>query len=174
MRGFNLPLYVEPAGAKMECFEGNTFFVAFKVRARFHHPTNAMPISHASSWYRPSPALLASNNAHVFRGRNVHRRGADLMQDMLLFLSALAVLKETHDLAHRLTIAMSLNYQLAAVEEPEVPQQSPTALKRTLSLMGLAPTPTEARQSMLVRLLVFLTAPCPRSRLHLDLGAKGG
>jgi len=81
----------------------------------------------------------------------------DLTQDVLLLMSTVAMLKETHDLAHRLTIALSLQHQLAALDEPEVPEpESPDSFrKRTLSLMGLARTPTEARQSILVRVLVF-------------------
>jgi hypothetical protein len=72
------------------------------------------------------------------------------------------MLKKTNDDAHRLTIALSLQHQLAALEESEIPEPTPTFLTRSLSLMGLAPTPTEATQTILVRLIVNLETRTPR------------
>ena len=57
MRGFHIPVYRTPAGTKMECFEGDTFFVAFKVRLRSRHATESPCPAHTPP--RPSPALLA-------------------------------------------------------------------------------------------------------------------
>jgi hypothetical protein len=82
------------------------------------------------------------------------------VQDMILALSAVALLQDTPDLANRLTIVLSLNQYMGqeleakVVEVEEAPLAAPPRASLA-SMMGLADTPKPIIEINLVRF-----APC--------------